>query len=210
MSILDVVSKLSNSVLTSEVGVNLSTNTEKFGLKSYDEIGGSFCLAAGTHDDLPSMFIKVVTDDDPYLLFAQSCLSGDLTGPWFPKVYNVSQVGDTDKWVVVVEKLEVLNLIEYSCPRRATTGFSIINDLDKCSDYVRGIYDAEDIAGVLGKLPDGSLDMLEQLRVLCGRAGSVPDFHSGNIGYRGDQLVWIDPIWNPKTKERHTKYGKPY
>lgn len=202
-SLSDVVSDIITSLQGCSVSESFRENTTSLDLTPPDQ-GGSYCLAAGTHRAFPHVFFKVVQEKDSYLDFAKALLAGDMHGPCFPKVYSITQVGDTDKYVVAIERVDREDLFDRREVRfLGTEGETSLTFCDL-------IYEAEYAlkhgpSSVRWLMPE-ELDMVEQVKWLIDKTGAKPDFHDGNFGLKDGLLVCIDPIYNPKEDTLRSSY----
>lgn len=200
----DVVSAMVTSLQGCSVSESFRENTTSLDLTPPDQ-GGSYCLAAGTHRAFPHVFFKVVQEKDSYLDFVKALLAGDMGGPCFPKVYSITQVGGTDKYVVAIERVDREDLFD----RRITR--SLGTEDETSVTFCGLIYEAEyalkrGLSGARWLMPE-ELDMVEQVKWLIDKTGAKQDFHEGNFGLKDGLLVCIDPIYNPKEDTLRTSYA---
>lgn len=200
----DVVSAMVTSLQGCSVTSSFRENTTSLDLTPPDQ-GGSYCLAAGTHRAFPHVFFKVVQEKDSYLDFAKALLAGDMGGPCFPKVYSITQVGDTDKYVVAIERVDRENLFDRREYRFLGTEREI--RLTFCDLVIGAEYVLKAGPSSNRWLMPEELDMVEQVKWLIDKTGARQDFHEGNFGLKDGLLVCIDPIYNPEEDTLRTSYA---
>lgn len=149
---------------------------------------GNSCLTAGIHPDMPDVFIKVVTLDDPVLLYLEAIQDGVLTGSLFPKVHSITRV--IDCYIILMEKLEVeTELVTDDSEEHAifenefTWAMADPPTFDKIEKYRDQFYVN------IGELKN-FLDWIENERLSL-------DLHRYNFGLRPNtkEVVIFDPLW---------------
>lgn len=197
-SVDDVVREVSKSFISKGFQSDLEKSSKSLGLVG--EVEGTFCLAAGSHPDLPDMFIKVVRGSDPYYRLVRDIFEGHLRNDHLPRVFSVSEIGDTDTYVVVVEKLVPLDKVLDQ--KLSSEGHYLMELLDATSCYMRGddmdlVY--KDLAERLGA---GLWECVNIIRDYIERFDYLPDIHAANVGFRGNTFVLLDPMWTPEIPRR--------
>lgn len=161
-------------------------NNAALGLVTVSTEGNS-CLTAGIHPDLPNIFIKVVTYDDPSLTYAQAILNGELEGPLFPEIQSITFVGE--QAIILMERLDIEE--EYF-------DFSTENALDQLTKHP-DIQSAEDeLKARLSQYEiEVDIEGVNDLGHWLLNHGLVADMHQDNYGLRKGTrtLVVFDPAY---------------
>ena len=134
---------------------------------------GNCCVTVGVHPDIPDVFIKVVTNDDPCIQYMQAILDGELSGKLFIKVHNLIKI---DKHTLIL--MERLDTDE--------VGYQVAKDIEYNEDV--------SAHGICQKELQAFHDWFDSKLRANWRIDI--DIHSSNVGKRKDgSYVLFDPVF---------------
>lgn len=177
-------------------------NLEKAGA----EFIGSGCFGRvyvfpGHPDVVIKISLRGQSVRDGWIPFARSVLDFGRNNPHLPRIYALMQFGQpraSDSfYVAVMERLYVRGggSLDYSAP--VVGDVSAATALSICREYLTASRGTEPSS--IRKLPPALVSALDMIR--ANADGFAIDLHSGNVMFRGDTFVIIDPFSvNPSKK----------
>lgn len=148
----------------------------KYGFLRYGE--GGFSTVYGS-DQLPYILKIFAVDDHCYMKYVNAVMHND--NPHFPKFRG--------KPVRVNEFLYAIRIEKLDKPRAAGKVDNHYNYCDLLKYYIKDGSDALEIKQIFGEKMIEALDFIKELQ-----GGCMMDMNPGNIMYRGDVTVIIDPF----------------
>ena len=152
---------------------------------------GAGCYSAALETRNPDIVAKVgTTNTDPWLLYYELIIKNCSKNKYVPRVYQIHINKRMDYYMCKMERLDIRPTSAY----RANQHRSLSNLL---TNVVNGSYSEEHYYNEISKYkavsdPDALLQVLHRLHNIKPKNVRI-DLHTGNLMYRNDELVVLDP-----------------